>query len=272
MARMTTPAEDPNLPQRLRAQTFIREGEARVGRGWFRVLTRFLDRVRPAVLGGAGAIDPGRVSDSQSFWTDQVDVEVMPIVDSVLRSAGRRVLPGFESRDDTWVSAYLNAVGNRLSHVPDEVYGLIVAEIERGLRNQDGIPEITAAVQSVLTASATPYWPNRARTVARTETIAAVNAGVFRAAELDAQQRGDVAPFKQWLSTEDSRTRPTHVDADMQRTLLREPFIVGGARLLFPGDPRGPAQEVINCRCTMLPVVLGETIDWTDRQNARGTT
>jgi hypothetical protein len=76
-----------------------------------------------------------------------------------------------------------------------------------------------------------------------------------------------VAPFKQWISTEDARTRPTHVAADKQRTLLSEPFVVGGARLLFPGDPRGPAAEVVQCRCSLLPVVLGETIDWTERGN-----
>jgi len=75
-----------------------------------------------------------------------------------------------------------------------------------------------------------------------------------------------VAPFKQWIATDDRRTRPTHDAADKQRTLLRQPFRVGSAELLFPGDPRGPAAEVINCRCTMLPVVLGETIDWTERQ------
>jgi uncharacterized protein with gpF-like domain len=69
-----------------------------------------------------------------------------------------------------------------------------------------------------------------------------------------------------WLSTVDSRTRPTHVAADQQRTLLTSPFIVGGAQLLFPGDPTGPADEVIQCRCTMLPIVLGETLDWTNRQ------
>ena len=56
---MTTPSgEDPHLPQRLRAQTFIREGEARVARTWFRSATRFLDRVRPAVTQGGGALSP----------------------------------------------------------------------------------------------------------------------------------------------------------------------------------------------------------------------
>lgn len=262
----TPPMDDPGLPQRLRLQAFVREGEERVGRAWFRSLTRFLDRVRPAVTRG-GTIDPGRVSDHSGFWTDQVNVELMPIIGGILGDAWRRVTGAREPAGDPWVANYLNESGNRLVRLPDEIYGLIVAEIERGIREQRDIPTITAAVNEILTATGSERWPNRARTVARTETLGAVNAGVFRAAELEAEQRGDPAPFKQWISTEDSRTRPTHVDADKQRTLLREPFRVGGAQLLFPGDPQGPAQEVINCRCSLFPIVLGDEIDWTERQN-----
>lgn len=268
---MTTPppGEDPNLPQRLRAQAFIREGEARVARTWFRSMTRFLDRVRPAVAPEGGNIDPGRVSDHQGFWTEQVDTEVIPVVGGVLGDAWRRVTGAGNPPTDPWVSTYLNEAGNRMKNVPDEVYALIVAEVERGITEGRSLNRVQEDIRTILTASGTDRWPNRAWTVARTETIGAVNAGVFRAAELEATRRGDVAPFKVWISTDDTRTRPTHVIADQQRTLLREPFRVGGASLLFPGDPRGPAQEVINCRCSLLPIVLGETIDWTDRQSRR---
>lgn len=265
---MTTPPPDANLPARLRALAFIREGEASVGRAWFRSLTRWLDRVRPGVTRG-GRIDPGRVSDHNAFWTDEVDVSVLPSVRQVLDDAWARVR-GREPRGDPWVAEYLNDVGNRLVRLPDEVYALIVAEVERGIREGRGIPEVTAEVNRVLTATGSERWPNRARVVARTETIGAVNAGVFRAAQLDAADRGDPAPFKVWLSTDDPRTRPTHKRADMQRTLLDLPFSVGGSQLLFPGDPRGPAQEVIQCRCSLLPIVLGETLDWTDRHFRRG--
>ena len=261
---MTVPPDD-NLPQRLRAQAFIDEGEQRIGRTWFRALTRWLDRVRPSVTRGGG-VDPGRVSDFQGPWTDAVNTEILPEVGSVLGEAWRRVTDAGTPRTDPWVADYLNEAGNRLVRLPDEVYALIVREIERGITEGLDIPSVTAAVQSILTSTGSEYWPNRARTVARTETMGAVNAGVFRGAELDAAERGDPAPFKQWISTEDTRTRPTHVDADRQRTLLREPFIVGGAQLLFPGDPRGAAAEVINCRCSIIPIVLGEPVDWTDRQ------
>lgn len=266
---MTTP-EDPHLPARLRALTVINDGEQRIGRAWFRSMRAFLDRVRPAVTGGV-TIDPGRVSDHQQFWTSEVDQRIVPTIRGVLTGAWRRVTAAGQPDTDPWTSGYLNEAGNRLARIPDEVYALIVTEVERGIREGLSIDKVTAAVDQILTATGSERWPNRAVTVARTETMGAVNAGVFRAAQLDAEQRGDVAPFKVWLSTEDTRTRPTHVAADQQRTLLTEPFRVGGAALMFPGDPRGPAAEVINCRCTTLPIVLGETIDWTNRQFNGGT-
>lgn len=261
---MTSPI-DPDLPARLRAQAFIREGEQRIGRTWFRSLTSWLDRLRPAVTRGGG-VDPSRVAEFQGPWTDAVNVEILPEIGGVLGDAWRRVTDAGNPRTDPYVAEYLNAAGNRLVRLPDEVYSLIVREVERGITEGLSLDTVTENVQTVLTSTGSEYWPNRARTVARTETMGAVNAGVFRAAELDAQERGDVAPFKRWISTEDKRTRPTHVEADGQRTLLRSTFTVGGAQLLFPGDPSGPAAEVINCRCTILPEVLGETIDWTDRQ------
>lgn len=262
---MSSPVpDDDRLPQRLRAQAFIRQGEQRVARTWFRSLRGWLDRVRPAVRSGGG-VDPGRVSDFQQAWTDEVNVEIVPTIGGVLQAAASRVR-GREPAQDPWVADYLNQVGNRLVRIPDEVYGLIVAQVEEGLRNGEGIPDIAARVDEVLTATGSERWKNRAVTVARTETIGAVNAGVFRSAQMDAEERGDVAPFKVWLATDDKRTRETHKEADRQRTLLSEPFQVGGAQLLFPGDPTGPAAEVIQCRCSLLPIVLGEELDWTDRQ------
>lgn len=264
---MTTPAPgtDPMLPARLRALGIVTDGERRTGRAWFTSLRRFLDRVRAGVTGGSGVIDPGRVSDHQAFWTDEVNVRIVPTVADTVAGMFRRVTGSPPPEGDPWVADFLNESGNRLVRLPDEIYALIVGEIERGVREGSDIDTVTRAVNQVLTATGSERWPNRARTVARTETMAAVNGGAYRSAVLEAQARGDVAPFKVWLSTDDTRTRPTHVDADGQRTLLTEPFRVGGSALLYPGDPRGAAREVINCRCSLLPVVLGEILDWTNR-------
>lgn len=55
--------------------------------------------------------------------------------------------------------------------------------------------------------------------------------------------------YKQWVARHDERTRSTHAAANGQRVPLDQPFSVGGAALDHPGDRRGPAGEVINCRC-----------------------
>lgn len=262
---MTTP-EDPHAGARMRANAFIREGEQRISRAWFRSMTRWLDRVRPQVVTDDG-IRPGNVGQNAAFWGQLMRSEVVPESASLYRRVRDRITQRSDPVTDADSASFLNQVGNRLVRIPDEVYSLIVREVEQGVARGESIPDISQRVSSVLTATGSERWPNRAVTVARTETLAAVNAGAYAGAVRDAEARGDLAPFKAWIATEDTRTRTTHEDADGQRTLLTSPFQVGGAQLLFPGDPRGPANEVINCRCSFLPITLGEEIDWTDRQD-----
>lgn len=257
---MTTP-EDPAS----RANQIIRDGEQRIQRAWFRSLTRWMDRTRPQVI-GSGQVQPQNVGQNAAFWGELMTSEVVPESASLYRRIRNRITQRDEPVTDPDAAQFLNEVGNRLKRVPDEVYSLIVREIETGIALGESVPDMTARVQQVLTASATPYWKNRAVTVARTEAMAAVNSAAYAGAVREAEARGDPAPFKAWVATEDVRTRPEHREADGQRTLLTSPFIVGGAQLRFPGDPRGPANMVINCRCVLIPIVLGETINWADRQ------
>lgn len=530
---MTTPPDDPDLPARMRASAFIRDAERRMQQAWFRSASRWMDRVRPTVTGG-GQVQPQNIGQHRAFWGQLMQEEVLPQSASLFARVRNRITQRAEPVTDPDAARFLNEAGNRLVRLPDEVYALIVREVEEGVARGESIPDITQRVNTVLTATGSERWPNRAVTVARTEVMAAVNAGAFAGAVRDAERRGDPAPFKVWLcvapdtsviassvksaarrhyvgplvritttsgaavsltpehpvltgrgwlaaklidqsdhlfrvpvvdapgapdvqhvpsrigdvvdtlmqaesaqvrtmpvgvdldgdsvngdievvrtdgrltgyveslisedlgqlslmdadrlaqslclsvrapgqdvgrdahactcganpssfprldvgtlsrsaqdsslalaadvhprlsddvvdgetgatddtangrsalagliepddvvsvdvcafsghvydlttdggwyvanslllhnSTEDARTRESHREADKQRTLLTSPFIVGGEQLQFPGDPRGSAQEVINCRCTLLPVVLGETLDWTSRQ------
>jgi hypothetical protein len=261
---MTTP-EDPSDGARMRANAFIRAGEQRIARTWFRSMTRWLDQVRRQVVTRDGIL-PNNIGQNAAFWGQLMDSEVVPESASLYRRVRNRIIRRDEPVTDPDAAAFLNEVGNRLKRIPDEVYALIVREIETGIALGESNPDMAARVNTVLTATGSERWPNRATVVARTESLAAVNAGAYSGAIRDAEDRGDPAPFKVWLSTDDGRTRPTHVAADGQRTLLTEPFVVGRAQLRFPGDPKGPAQEVIQCRCSLLPVTLGEILDWTDRQ------
>lgn len=57
--------------------------------------------------------------------------------------------------------------------------------------------------------------------------------------------------IKKWNAKEDRATRPTHAEADGQQRPVFQPFQVGMSALMAPGDPSGPAHEVINCRCKL---------------------
>lgn len=89
----------------------------------------------------------------------------------------------------------------------------------------------------------------RSELIARTETHKAAN---FGAQEL---YKGWGTEVHEWLATGDDRTRQSHLDASGQVKPIDEPFDVGGAKLLYPGDPSGPIEEIANCRCTVLPVI-----------------
>lgn len=87
---------------------------------------------------------------------------------------------------------------------------------------------------------------SRAETIARTETHSASMFGEFTAVSEDG-----VVEMKEWIATSDSRTRIDHIHADGQKVPVDEAFSVGGEELMFPGDPDGSPEQVINCRCTV---------------------
>lgn len=59
---------------------------------------------------------------------------------------------------------------------------------------------------------------------------------------------------KQWIATNDSRTRHTHAEIDGEIVPVKDDFSNG---LEYPGDPSGDPSEVCNCRCTMIADIEG---------------
>jgi F like protein len=85
--------------------------------------------------------------------------------------------------------------------------------------------------------------------LARTDLISLSNG----ASLATATSLGDEAPnFKTWLATNDDRTREDHAEADGQSVPFDQPFDVGGVPMMYPGDPDGPDDSTINCRCTLI--------------------
>lgn len=96
------------------------------------------------------------------------------------------------------------------------------------------------------------YVAFRARTIARTEALAAVHQGADEGLQQAVDAGGvDAARLVHtWLATPGARTRDTHAEMSGQERGHGEPFASpSGALLRFPGDPLAPIEERANCRC-----------------------
>ncbi|MBQ6717157.1 MAG: hypothetical protein IJN21_11620 [Clostridia bacterium] len=116
-----------------------------------------------------------------------------------------------------------------------------------GILQGETLHDIAQRMQEVARMDRTAALRN-----ARTAYTGAQNAG--RQAAFERAARMGIKVQKRWTAIKDSRTRDSHGAADGQTVDVDEPFSIGGAAMLFPGDPSGPPREVYNCRCTMRTV------------------
>jgi SPP1 gp7 family putative phage head morphogenesis protein len=129
-----------------------------------------------------------------------------------------------------------------LGHDIKDLQEKIAGEISRGISGSQMYTEIARNVSNYARIS-----KNNAMRIVRTEAHR-----IQCKATMDAQHRAkdkgaDVV--KQWDASLDKRTRDSHRDVDGEIRELDEPFSNG---LMYPGDPSGRPEEVINCRCALL--------------------
>lgn len=132
------------------------------------------------------------------------------------------------------------SLGKDIKELQKEIAG----EISRGLSSGMGYTEIA---RNVAMYTAIPL--NKAMTIARTESHR-IGCKANLDAQYKAKEKGaDIV--KQWDSTLDGDTRPSHKKLDGQIREVDEPFEVNGHKAMYPGG-FGIAEEDINCRCSIL--------------------
>lgn len=136
--------------------------------------------------------------------------------------------------------AYLATRLTKMKSINATVRQQLKDEIEEGIRAGETISQISDRVRDVYNVAS-----NRARTIARTETTGAVNGGSMMYYE-----EADVRK-KQWVAAGDEATRDSHLAVNGEIRRMEEKFSNG---LDYPGGD-GPAEEVINCRCTIQPII-----------------
>lgn len=120
----------------------------------------------------------------------------------------------------------------------DQITAAVAAGREAGM----GIRQIAELIDASVFDSQAPV---RAERIARTETVGALNQGEHEAALATGVIRSHA-----WLSQRDGKVRESHVGCDAQGFIAMESRFENG--LLYPGDPDGDADEVVNCRCSQL--------------------
>lgn len=216
----------------------------------------------PAAVTASGDFTP--FDAIPGAWDDVVESEILPKLEGLtlkggvsawVRSNASADAPsGFAAR---WASVvnqqavdYLKTASNRLSGVGDSIWNDIRERVSATIKTGATNATLREEIQQIA-----GYSEYRADLVARTETIGAYNAGNYAGS----QALGSHGPVeKVWVSTLDSRTRPTHQRLHDKSKPFAQPFIVGGYPMMFPLDPSGPAKEVIQCRCYLEMLYPGD--------------
>lgn len=134
------------------------------------------------------------------------------------------------------------AIRRRIRDVTETTRRQIIHAVDGAYQDGVGVGELARNIRPLIPQLAS----FRADMIARTETHGAANYGSNEAA------RETGLPLKrEWLAAQDERTRETHAAANGQIVGMDNPFEVGNDTLMYPGDPEGTPEEVINCRCAV---------------------
>ncbi len=167
---------------------------------------------------------------------------------------------GLTSSQEEWVQNYYDALK---SDNPSDAltYSLRDARFDAAVQRamENGEPLTEEQIDTMVNAYTNRALLYRAEAIARTESMAALHEAQKQSIE-QAIESGAVAPESvsmTWRTMKrDKRTRQSHKEMEGQTVKYGEMFTTGlGNELAYPGDPNGPAEDVINCRCWLEPSI-----------------
>lgn len=130
-----------------------------------------------------------------------------------------------EAARDSFLIAYNDLTPGDETDVTNDEAEVFVGSLQNmfSLTDPDGTPEQTDRIAGIM-------------------GVAAMNAATLAA---------NPGLNKTWITMRDDRVRETHVPMHDVTVGSLETFNVGGFDLLYPGQPIGPPEIWINCRCTL---------------------
>jgi uncharacterized protein with gpF-like domain len=142
-----------------------------------------------------------------------------------------------------WVNIYAT---RKVKQVDDTTIARIKEIIARNMEQDMSNSEIADEIERIDDIASA----SRAMTIARTETHSV--AVMAMDTTIRTSVIGDSLQLKGWIPFVDERTREEHAVMGLDLPIpIDEDFIVGDEPMSFPGDPKGSAWNVINCRCVV---------------------
>ena len=128
--------------------------------------------------------------------------------------------------------------------VDDTMKDVLRGQFVDALKAGESVTDMMTRIQTL--ADDMPEW--KSRQIAQTEMISAINHG-----GMIGNKESGVVWGTQWIGALDDRIRDSHreMTENEEAAALDEPFSNG---CLYPGDPDGPPEESVNCRCTTKPL------------------
>lgn len=157
----------------------------------------------------------------------------------------------FEQLRDAWIRRYAaQKVTQIVGTTHEQAERIIRDSVADSLAEGLGEAAIGRAVRGAIRERGGVLSVARGRVISRTESHTAANAATQEAA-----RSLQIPMRKQWVASADERTREDHASANGQTVGLPEEYRVGGYALEYPGDPDGPPEQIINCRCSSIMMV-----------------
>lgn len=246
-----TPSQQDKLLRKI-SLTFARKIKTEINR-YIETVARAHDRE----TGAPDKYFPEHKANLKHLWEKSVKSTIKTFGENVkIESPTRsytwthiRTTPkGYNTLFDYLYSQWVQKNGGKhITNIAETTRRKIKSVIAEKTKDEVNTADISTSIREVKAFS-----PYRARVIALTETHAAAQYSSHETAvQLEADN--DLLVYKEWIPIEDERTRASHAEmADHEPILLHEDFDVDGVAMERPSDERGGAENVINCRCSLV--------------------
>lgn len=188
-------------------------------------------------------------SELDQIWNQESDrlvVKMKPIYEDIASTSGTLARGLLDVKEPYVIDALMIEKRlNFISKINKYTYDLIKTQLKDGIEKGETIADLTQRVKDTYERMYTlepGMTITRATKITRTETGSLMNEVSYK------EYRENGVEKKKWIGG----SRPSHSAINGEVVNIDETFSNG---LSFPGDPSGPPEEVINCECSIAPIV-----------------